>query len=121
SFLQDLDDEDIRFAAEDGDGPGEEPEERGAPDPAQVTKELQRVRDFIQRAETLPRDSKADKLLEVMRITGERPAERRRVVIFTESLVTQDYLQKVLIAKGGCPPESITLFRGTNDSAGANQ
>jgi SNF2 family DNA or RNA helicase len=56
-FLQDLDDEDIRFAVEP-DEPGEE--ERGAPDPAAVNKELQRVRDFIQRAETLPRDSKAE-------------------------------------------------------------
>jgi hypothetical protein len=56
----------------------------------------------------------------VMRIIGERPAERRRVVIFTESLVTQDYLQKVLLA-GGYAAEAITLFRGTNDSARANQ
>jgi superfamily II DNA or RNA helicase len=117
-FLQDLDDEDIRFAVEP-DEPGEE--ERGAPDPAAVNKELQRVRDFIQRAETLPRDSKAEKLLDVMRIIAERPAERRRVVIFTESLVTQEYLRTVLIAKGGLASESITVFRGTNNSARANQ
>ena len=76
----------------------------------EVAKELQRVRDFIQRAETLPRDSKADKLLEVMRIIGERPPERRRVVIFTESLLTQDYIQKVLLERGGYAAEAITLF-----------
>lgn len=118
SFLQDLDDEDLPSSAEEEQGDEEEHE---APDPAKIATELRRVRDFIQRAENLPRDSKADKLLEVMRIIGERPSERRRVVIFTESLVTQDYLQKVLMARGGYAPESITLFRGTNDSARANQ
>src|SRR5207302_1183905 len=51
-----------------------------------------------------------------MRIIGERLAERRRVVIFTESLVTQDYLRILLIERGGYLPEDITLFRGTNDS-----
>jgi uncharacterized membrane-anchored protein YhcB (DUF1043 family) len=56
-----------------------------------------------------------------MRIIGERPAERRRVVIFTESLVTQNYLQRALIERGGFAPESITLFRGNNESARANQ
>jgi superfamily II DNA or RNA helicase len=118
AFLEDLDDEDIRFALED-DGGGED--DRSAPDAGAVARELQRVRDFIQRAETLPRDSKADKLLEVMRIIADRPQERRRVVIFTESLVTQDYLQGVLIAKGGFTPEAITVFRGVNNSARANQ
>src|ERR1700728_826688 len=118
TFLQDLDDEDLGSSGEEEECVEEN---RIAPDPAKVAKELQRVRDFIQRAETLPRDSKADKLLEVMRIIGERPVERRRVVIFTESLVTQDYLEKALMARGGYVPESITLFRGTNDSARANQ
>lgn len=92
-----------------------------APDPERVRNELQRVRDFIQRAETLPQDSKLDKLLEVIRIIAERPPERRRVVIFTESLVTQDYLRQTLITRGGYTPELITLFRGTNDSPRATQ
>jgi superfamily II DNA or RNA helicase len=118
AFLEDLEDEDIRFTLED---PEAQEEERTAPDPAAVANELRRVRDFIQRAETLPRDSKAEKLLEVMRIIGDRPAESRRVVIFTESLVTQEYLQKVLIARGGLAPEAITVFRGSNNSARANQ
>jgi hypothetical protein len=92
-----------------------------APDPEKVRKELQRVREFIQRAETLPRDSKADELLKVTRIIAERPPERRRAVIFTESLVTQDYVRGVLIARGGYAPEAITVFRGTNDSPRATQ
>jgi hypothetical protein len=33
-------------------------------------------------------------------------------VIFTESLVTQAYLEELLILKGGFHPEEITLFRG---------
>jgi hypothetical protein len=115
TFLQDLDGEDVDSSvAEEQD---EAPDQ--APDLEKVAKELQRVRDFIQRAETLPRDSKADSLLEVMRIIRERQPERR-VVIFTESLVTQSYLQKVLTG-GGYGTEDITIFRGTNDSARANQ
>ena len=89
--------------------------------PGEGRKELQRVRDFIQRAETLPRDSKTEKLLEVTRIIAERSPERQRVVIFTESLVTQDYLRQMLVARGGYVPEAVTLFRGTNESPRANQ
>src|SRR5262249_426958 len=64
TFMQDLDDEeDLGLAEADEENPG-------APDPSKITKELQRVRDFIQRAETLPGDSKAEKLLDVMRIIG---------------------------------------------------
>ena len=89
----DLDDVDLQEPAET-----EAP--TSPPDPEKVRKELERVREFIQRAETLARDSKAEKLLEVIRIIAERPAERRRIVIFTESLVTQEYLQQVLIGRG---------------------
>jgi superfamily II DNA or RNA helicase len=112
AFLDDLDDEDLRLSLKDS----ESAEETSATDPTAVSQELQRVRDFVQRAETLPQDSKLEKLLEVLRIVGDR-----RVVIFTESLVTQDYLEKMLIARGGFAPAAITLFRGTNDSARANQ
>jgi superfamily II DNA or RNA helicase len=114
SLLVDLEDEDL----EEEIAAGEQGE---APDPALVEAELQRVRDFIERAENLPRDSKAEKLLDVMRVVGERPRERRRVVLFTESLVTQAYLEDLLIRKGGYKAEDITLFRGTNESARANQ
>lgn len=113
SFLEDLEDEDLQgeTAVEEGE----------AADVALVETELQRVRDFIERAETLPRDSKAEKLLDVMRVVRERPPERQRVVIFTESLVTQAYLEGLLMKKGGYKAEDITLFRGTNDSTRANQ
>jgi len=77
---------------------------------------LARVRNFIARAETVLRDSKAEKLLDVMRVIGVRLPDRRRVVTFTESLVTQGYLRDLLIERGGLGPEVITLFRSTNDS-----
>ena len=123
TLLEDLDFEDIQAEVPQAgigqDETDEKPPER--PDPVKVAKELQRVRDFIQRAETLPRDSKTEKLLEVTRIIAERPPERQRVVIFTESLVTQDYLRQMLVARGGYVPEAVTLFRGTNESPRANQ
>jgi hypothetical protein len=107
-FLEDLDDEEL-----DAEAPADE---SAALDPELVAAELTRVRGFIERADTLLRDSKAEKLLEVMRVIDERPPDRRRAVIFTESLVTQGYVRDLLIERGGLEPEAITLFRGVNDS-----
>ena len=88
-----------------------------------VRDELERVNDFAHRARTIAHDSKAAVLLEAVAETRRR-AERGqgsgKVVIFTESLVTQDYLREQLIASG-VPDDEITLFRGTNDSARAIQ
>jgi superfamily II DNA or RNA helicase len=106
-FFDDLDDEDVT-APPDEDDP--------APKPGAIEAELFRVQNFIERAESLPRDSKAEKLLEVMQVISERAPDRRRAVIFTESLVTQKYLEELLIARGGFDPGEITLFRGVNDS-----
>jgi superfamily II DNA or RNA helicase len=107
-LLDDLDDDELRTE------PGIEDEP--AADPRFIEKELGRVRSFISLAESLHRDSKAEKLLDVIRVIRERPAGRQRAVIFTESLVTQAYLEELLILKGGFRPEDITLFRGTNES-----
>ncbi len=112
-FLDDLDDDDSEVDLE--------AEDASAPDPEQVKAELARVRNFVTRADTLLRDSKAEKLLDVMRVIGERPPDRRRVVIFTESLVTQAYVRDLLMERGGLEPEAITLFRGNNDSPRAAQ
>jgi superfamily II DNA or RNA helicase len=113
TLLDDLEDDEIRIEPE--------AEETAAIDLKLVEKELERVRSFISLAETLRRDSKADKLLDVIRVIAERPADRQRAVIFTESLVTQSYLQDLLLDRGGLLPEDITLFRGTNDSSRAAQ
>ena len=81
--------------------------------------EAERVRTFISHAETLHRDSKAEKLRVVMKVFSERPPDRRRGVIFTESRVAQDYIRVLLVMKGGFREDDITLFRGTNDSVRA--
>jgi ERCC4-related helicase len=113
TLLEDLEDDEIEIEPEG--------EEKAAIDLKLVEKELERVRSFISLAETLRRDSKADKLLDVMRVIAERAAGRQRAVIFTESLVTQSYLEDLLLDRGGFRPEEITLFRGTNDSPRAAQ
>ncbi len=113
TLLEDLEDDEIEIEPET--------EEKAAIDLKLVEKELERVRSFISLAETLRRDSKADKLLDVMRVIAERAAGRQRAVIFTESLVTQSYLEDLLLDRGGFRPEEITLFRGTNDSPRAAQ
>jgi len=113
TLLEDLEDDEIEIEPEG--------EEKATIDLKLVEKELERVRSFISLAETLRRDSKADKLLDVMRVIAERPAGQQRAVIFTESLVTQSYLQDLLLDRGGFRPEDITLFRGTNDSPRAAQ
>ncbi len=96
-------------------------EDSQPPKPEVIGAELHRVRDFIDRAQKLPRDSKAQKLLDVMQVIADRPPDRRRAVIFTESLVTQEYLAQLLVGQGGLAPEDITIFRGVNDSPRATQ
>ena len=81
-----------------------------------IRTELARVEDFVRRARALPRDSKAAKLVQAVRMVMDRPADRRKVVIFTESLTTQDYLRALLLEQTELRDEDITLFRGNNDS-----
>ncbi|MCP4660370.1 MAG: hypothetical protein GY856_33635, partial [bacterium] len=83
-----------------------------------IRRELERVEDFVRRAESLPGDSKARALVEAVRLIGERGARGEgsgKVVIFTESLTTQDYIEELLVADG-LEPGEVTLFRGHNDS-----
>ncbi|MYE81587.1 MAG: DEAD/DEAH box helicase, partial [Gammaproteobacteria bacterium] len=81
-----------------------------------VRAELARVEDFVRRARALPRDSKAASLVQAVRLVMDRPADRRKVVIFTESLTTQDYLRELLLEQTELRDADITLFRGNNDS-----
>ena len=86
------------------------------PNATQIAEELDRVQNFIRRAETLPDDTKAEGLVKVVRGLLTRPPDRRKVLIFTESLTTQDYLRDLLTAKTNLREQDITLFRGVNDS-----
>ncbi len=117
----DLEDEELEEAAE------AEAAERSDPVPERVDKErvsreLSRVERFIRSANELPGDSKARKLLEVVKLVrerGERGEGNGKVVVFTESLTTQSYLERILVEKGRLAPEEVTLFRGQNTSARA--
>ena len=91
------------------------------PDPEAVREELAVVQDFIARAHALPHDSKAASLVKAVALVLDRPRDRRRMVIFTESLTTQDYLRGLLLDQTELSDEAITLFRGTNDSPRAAQ
>ncbi len=113
SFVQDLEEE-------HEDAPNA-PDADDDPDPEAVREELATVEDFVARAHALPHDSKAASLVKAVRLVLDRPFDRRRMVIFTESLTTQDFLRKLLLDRTELRDEDITLFRGTNDSPRAAQ
>lgn len=98
-------------------------EPKGPPPPNRVRAELERVEGFLRRAKLIPRESKAVGLLEalnVIRDRGEKGEGSGKVVIFTESLQTQDFLCDVLTKHGYLPGE-VTLFRGLNNTARARE
>ncbi|MET0413505.1 MAG: SNF2-related protein [Polyangiaceae bacterium] len=93
-------------------------EREPAHDPALLSTELLRVEGFVARARALgSEDSKFRSLLSALRFVTDR-AERDlgagKLVIFTESLVTQDYLRDRLIESRLVSADEITLFRGDN-------
>ena len=113
SFAEDLeeDDESNGAATSVHEAPG-----AAIPEAESIRDELARVEDFVARARALPQDSKAASLVKAVRLVLDRPPGRRKVVIFTESLTTQDYLRRLLIEQTELRDDDITLFRGTNDS-----
>ena len=119
--------DDGSFASDLEEDADEEPALETAPagdddvDIEAVREELARVQDFVRRAHALPQDGKAASLVKAVRLRLDRPAEQRRMVIFTESLTTQDYLRELLIGQTELRDEDITVFRGKNDSPRAMQ
>lgn len=110
AMLDDLEEDEI---------PDEEDiDESQLPPPEVIEAELQRVRRFVERARSLPSDAKAQALVRAVSTVLER-AERGegagKVVVFTESITTQNYLREVLRESGLVDDEEITLFRGQND------
>ena len=78
---------------------------------------MQRIEGFIAQANTLPRDSKAESLLDTLRVIrehGQQGLGSGKVVIFTESIRTQDSLFDLLV-QNGFEPGEVTLFRGDNE------
>ena len=86
-----------------------------------IDDELRQVEDFVRRARSLPHDSKAHSLVQVVRSIGGRRGGNAKLVVFTESLTTQEYLRDLLIEHAGLEDSKITLFRGHNDSPRARE
>ncbi|MEE8526082.1 MAG: SNF2-related protein, partial [Thermoanaerobaculia bacterium] len=94
-----------------------EVDEGAPPAPDRVRAELERVESFIARAEALPRDSKADTLINAVKLVlsrAERGEGSGKMVIFTESLSTQKYIRDLLLI-AGLAKDDVTLFRGQNE------
>ncbi|MEO8178545.1 MAG: helicase-related protein [Deltaproteobacteria bacterium] len=78
---------------------------------------------MIARLAALDSDGKARALLDALHVLAEEMARglgQGKLVIFTESLATQEYVRDLLLS-AGLPDEQITLFRGQNTSARAEQ
>src|ERR1700686_2733984 len=107
--LRDLEDED-----EIEESPDEAPPRI---DRASLAAELGRVEDFVARARSLPNDAKARSFQEAIKVILDLGRDGRgsgKAVVFTESITTQEYLRRLLMAVG-LGDEDITLFRGVND------
>jgi hypothetical protein len=88
-----------------------------------VASELVRVESFVARARSLPHDAKARSFQDAIRVILDRSRDGRgsgKAVVFTESLTTQDYLRRLLL-DAGLGDDDVTLFRGNNDHARAQQ
>ena len=114
AFLGDLeDDEKIAAPADDA---------RVTATPEAIGAELARVEGLARRAHGLREDSKVRALLQAVDVVierGKRGEGSGKVIIFTESLVTQDYLRDLLIQSGIVTADEVTRFRGSNDSVEA--
>ena len=88
--------------------------------PEAIANELQRVEGFVARAHALSGDDgKFRALAQALRFVAERAAagqDSGKLVLFTESLVTQEHLRSQLLSQGLATDDEVTLFRGTNES-----
>ena len=92
-------------------------------DRATLAAELVRVEGFVDRARSLPNDAKARSFQEAIKVILDLGRDGRgsgKAVVFTESITTQEYLRRLLLAIG-LGDEDITLFRGVNDHERAGQ
>lgn len=110
----DLDDDDI---SEEATGEPAETKPLSQLDRAALAEELVRVEEFVARARSLPNDAKARSFQDAIKVVLELAQDGRgsgKAVVFTESITTQEYLRKLLLAMG-LEDDDVTLFRGVND------
>ncbi|HTU63769.1 MAG TPA: helicase-related protein, partial [Polyangiales bacterium] len=85
--------------------------------PEAIKAELQRVERFVERAEqVVGDDGKFRALLKALQFVRDRKEGSGKLVVFTEFVVTQEYLRERLIESKLVSDEEITLFRGTNNT-----
>src|SRR6202795_5064461 len=115
NVLKDLEDEDeIDEASE---------ESAAEIDSATLAAELVRIEGFVARAQSLPNDAKARSFQEAIKVILDLGRDGRgsgKAVVFTESITTQEYLRRLLLAIN-LGDEDVTLFRGVNDHSRAQQ
>ncbi len=88
--------------------------------PGALAAELTRVEGFVARAKALAGDDgKFRALLQALGFVTARAKAGQgagKLVIFTESLVTQEHLARRLVDSGFVSQDEVTVFRGANDS-----
>jgi superfamily II DNA or RNA helicase len=99
--------------------------EESAPqiDRATLAAELSRVEGFAARARSLPKDAKARSFQDAIKVILDLGRDGRgsgKAVVFTESITTQEYIRHLLLDIG-LGEDDITLFRGVNNHARAQQ
>jgi len=122
------DDDDTRYLLADLEDDASEysegSDESSTPKSGGLKEELRRVEGYIERAGRLgSEDSKFRALLQSLRFVTERASSHGtgKLVIFTESLVTQGYLRDRLVESRLITDSEITLFSGTNNSRRAHE
>ncbi|MFT3837934.1 MAG: SNF2-related protein [Myxococcaceae bacterium] len=113
-FEADLEESDLADLAAETDplatGAGE------VPTAEEIRGELTLVQSFVSRATGIKIDGKSKALLDATKLILGRKGSSGRVVIFTESLVTQEHLAELLVSEGLVERHEVTVFRGLNDS-----
>src|SRR5258708_1691699 len=92
-------------------------------DRATLAAELSRVEGFAARARSLPKDAKARSFQDAIKVILDLGRDGRgsgKAVVFTESITTQEYIRHLLLDVG-LGEDDITLFRGVNNHARAQQ
>ncbi len=120
---QDYLEEEASEAEENDEVPTPEPAEEGKPGAAKdahavraaITAEIAELTAFVDAAQALKTDTKAQALLKALSLGFGKMAELRaprKAIIFTESRRTQEYLHRFLSANGHAG--KLVLFSGTN-------
>ena len=121
---QDYLEEEASETDEDAEVLTPEPVERSKPDAskdylavrAAITAEIKELTAFIDAAQALQTDTKAQALLKALTLGFGKMAELgapRKAIVFTESKRTQEYLHRFLSANGYA--DKLVLFSGTNN------